>query len=234
MMKADYSLPLKDGISPEGQSVQEGNNETFVGSTYTWSSVGPTADGDLGVDITAPGGAITSVSHWCLQKSMLMNGTSMSSPNAAGCVALLISACKEHGIPVSSARIKRALQNTAVTLPNLTPLQQGAGMIQVDAAFKYLQAFKDLGSEDIHFHVSLDNKAGNPRGIYLRQQSECSLRQSFSINVVSSSLVSQHHRLDAAANDSHATAFDLIRRIRSFVVRMLSAKNHSVARLSLK
>lgn len=168
MRQAEYSLRL------------EGNEP---GTTFTWSSVGPSHDGDNGVNLTAPGGAITSVPNWCLQKSQLMNGTSMSSPHATGCIALLLSACKAQGIAYTPSRIQKALENTANVMDNLSPLQQGCGMIQVEKAWEYLQANIDCETEDLHFDVYLENRAGKPRGVYLRQPEECRAKHNYLIHV---------------------------------------------------
>jgi tripeptidyl-peptidase-2 len=175
MMKAEYSL------LSNSDKVNGGDN--LVGTTYTWSSVGPASDGANGVSVCAPGGAITSVSNWTMQKSMLMNGTSMASPHACGCVALLLSACKAQNIPISPSRIQRAIENTTQVIPQLSSLQQGWGMVQVDGAFEHLKHTREFTSEDVHFEVYVENLSGNPRGIYLRQPEESAAKRAYSIRV---------------------------------------------------
>jgi len=172
MMAAEYSMK---------NDKDKGN--TIPGTTYTWSSTGPSTDGNHGVDLMAPGGAIASVPNWTLQRNQLMNGTSMSSPNATGCVALLLSACKANNIPIQPNRIRRALEQTAKPMPGISVLQQGWGMIQVTKAWEYILANKDAPYEDVNFEVSIDNRVGRPKGVYLREPYESSIKQTLSVNV---------------------------------------------------
>lgn len=94
---------------------------------------GPAADGDIGVSFCAPGGAIAPVPQWCQQRRQLMNGTSMSSPCAAGGVALVVSALKQAGHAVTPARVRRAIENTAKQIHTspLDTLAYGRGLMQV-------------------------------------------------------------------------------------------------------
>ena len=46
------------------------------------------------------------------QGAQLMNGTSMSCPNATGAMACLLSALKAQGIAYTPHAVKRALENT--------------------------------------------------------------------------------------------------------------------------
>ncbi|PNG74477.1 Tripeptidyl-peptidase 2, partial [Tetrabaena socialis] len=67
-------------------------------------------------------------------KRQLMNGTSMSSPNAAGGIALLLSGLLAGGAgPIAPHRLCRALENTALPLGGASPdavLTYGRGLIQ--------------------------------------------------------------------------------------------------------
>ena len=144
---------------------------------YSWSSLGPAADGDICVTVYAPGAAVTSVSNSTLDKSELMNGTSMSSPNAAGCVALSLSGLKQKGINSSPYQIKAALRHCGKQIvdPFNTPL------LQVPKTFSYLVEQAGHGNGKVHYNIEIGKD--NHRGVYLRDAYETSLLHEFRAEV---------------------------------------------------
>ena len=95
---------------------------------------------------------LSQVPTWTLQKRQLMNGTSMSSPNACGGIALILSGIKQHpsgsggggawteggpGVSSLPARVRRAIEATCLPLGGAAPdavLTYGRGLIQVSDA----------------------------------------------------------------------------------------------------
>ena len=167
-------------VSPAMMCAAYSLRGSLQATQYTWSSRGPSADGALGVCISAPGGAITSVPTWTLQGVALMHGTSMSSPSATSALSLLVSACKREGVRYSPHRIRKAIENTAASVPGLDALTTGCGLLQVEDAYEWMKKFSSFDDLDIAFRVSV---GGSHRGVYLREREEVSRSQELSITV---------------------------------------------------
>ncbi|KAI8884711.1 hypothetical protein K501DRAFT_247452 [Backusella circina FSU 941] len=170
--------------------------ESVTERPFTWSSRGPSTDGYRGVDIYAPGSAITSIPVYVLNKLDLKNGTSMSSPNACGCIALLVSALKAEKIDYTPYRLKNAVVQTGASVDD--PL--GVGFIQVDKAWEYLESNKEAKYQDLLFRTTV-LRNGTMRGIYLRELDETSQIQ-FCTAKVSPSFMNEEDPEDPKYNQA--------------------------------
>jgi tripeptidyl-peptidase-2 len=94
-----------------------------------------------------------------LANGQLMNGTSMSSPNACGNIALIMSALKAQNVSFTPYRfvfyifahqsIAKAIENTAKDVKD--PLN--VGFLQIDKAYDYNTKYADDIDQDIDFQV---------------------------------------------------------------------------------
>lgn len=155
-------------VSPEMAAAQYALRERVGETAFSWTSRGPTFDGDLGVNLFAPGAAIAPVPCWTLNRSMRMNGTSMASPNCCGNFSLVLSGLKQMQVTYSPTSVERAFANTARRIESSDVFAQGAGLIQVDAAFEALVRDAEKKAEQQRFDIKLAQPAG-ARGIYLRE-----------------------------------------------------------------
>lgn len=86
-------------------------------------------------DVLTPGGAMSTVPPY--SRGEVKWGTSMASPQAAGAVALLMSAIYHRQLPLSGSLLKRAIINAAEPLPGYAALEQGGGVINVGRSFEF-------------------------------------------------------------------------------------------------
>lgn len=138
---------------------------------YTWTSRGPTTDGDWGVDLLAPGGAISPVPNYSMQPGRQMHGTSMSSPNACGNIALMLSALKRRNETYTPTSILRSLQSTALPVATIDRFAQGPGLVQIDRALEHHLRWGAAPGQQVELSVTIPQR-GEARGILLRESHE--------------------------------------------------------------
>lgn len=73
-------------VTPEMIKAMYNALDTIPKTMFPFSSRGPAPDGHRGVNIVAPGAAITGIPKCSLLSNYMANGTSMASPNAVGSV----------------------------------------------------------------------------------------------------------------------------------------------------
>ncbi|KAJ3022226.1 tripeptidyl-peptidase II Tpp2 [Thoreauomyces humboldtii] len=146
---------------------------------HTWTSRGPASDGDIGVEIFAPGSAITTVPQSNLARSQLMNGTSMASPNFCGCASLLVSALKAEGVPYNPYRVKSAFRNSGKDVGD----EANVPFVQVEKAWAHMTAFPDLQALNVNYDVKVTSGGKLGRGIYLRDIDETTEPQTSQVDV---------------------------------------------------
>jgi subtilisin family serine protease len=88
-------------------------------------------------DIIAPGVAYSSVPLWNAGDEM-KQGTSMAAPHAAGLAALLLSSLTREQRPADARTLRQALMVTARPAPQAGYLDEGRGLPEVDAAYRWL------------------------------------------------------------------------------------------------
>ncbi|KAK5983257.1 Subtilase-type proteinase, partial [Trichostrongylus colubriformis] len=178
-------LGIAARISPKQVATFYGVWRDVQSSLYPWSSRGPSVDGSLGVSLHAPGAAFAGVPRYTRKSAEMMNGTSMSSPNAAGAIACVLSKLRSENIPWTPYRLRLALENTAASKPNEEAFGGGHGLIQVLHAYEYMLSYQDIlppiFMSDISVRVKQSNRSS--RGIYIRELFESRNLQEYTVTI---------------------------------------------------
>ncbi|MFC9588497.1 S8 family serine peptidase [Streptomyces sp. NPDC056944] len=148
---ADKVLSVGAAVSRDTWAANYGSAVDKKYAMFPFSSRGPREDGGFTPTITAPGSAVNTIPTWQPGAGVaesgytlpagygMLNGTSMSSPQAAGASALLISAAKQKGIALSPLTLRTALTSTAKRIPGVAAHEQGSGLMDIEEAWESIK-----------------------------------------------------------------------------------------------
>ncbi|AVZ73045.1 serine protease [Streptomyces lunaelactis] len=148
---ADKVISVAASISKETWAANYGSGVEKKYNLLPFSSRGPREDGGFTPTITAPGASINTTQTWAPGGPVaeagyklpagysMLQGTSMSSPQAAGASALLLSAAKQRNIALTPAKLRTALTSTAHRIAGVQAHEQGSGLINVVDAWESIE-----------------------------------------------------------------------------------------------
>ncbi|MEV4424187.1 S8 family serine peptidase [Streptomyces sp. NPDC049602] len=148
---ADKVISVGAAVSQTTWAANYGSAVEKKYAMFPFSSRGPREDGGFTPTITAPGSAVNSIPTWLPGAGVaesgytlpagygMLNGTSMSSPQATGASALLISAAKQKGIALSPLTLRTALTSTAKRIPGVAAHEQGSGLMDIEEAWESIK-----------------------------------------------------------------------------------------------
>ncbi|MBO1329978.1 S8 family serine peptidase [Streptomyces sp. VRA16 Mangrove soil] len=147
---SDQVLAVGASVGKDTWWADYGSKVTARQSLFPFSARGPREDGGMKPEIVAPGAAVSSIPTWLAGEGVpqtgyelpagygMFNGTSMASPQATGAVALLLSAAADTGRSPAPAELRTALTSSARFLDDQPAYAQGAGLVDVPAAWRLL------------------------------------------------------------------------------------------------
>ncbi|OII67858.1 S8 family serine peptidase [Streptomyces sp. CC77] len=145
---SDKVISVGAAVSRETWAANYGSAVTTRYQMMPFSSRGPREDGGFTPTITAPGAAINTTQTWAPGGPVkeagyelpagysMLQGTSMSAPQATGAMALMLSAAKQRGIELTPAKLRTAVVSQADHIRGVQAHEQGAGRINVVDAWK--------------------------------------------------------------------------------------------------
>lgn len=145
---ADKVISVGASISRETWASNYGSAVSTPYAMMPFSSRGPREDGGFTPTLSAPGAAVNTTQTWLPGSPVaeagyqlpagysMMQGTSMASPQAAGAMALMLSAAKQQGVELTPAKLRTAVTSQADRIPGAQAHEQGAGLLNVVDAWK--------------------------------------------------------------------------------------------------